>query len=68
MKKIVIIGLSLLFSLGASAQDDYIKKEQEKLNNKQMPQSSEELRNRDNVDCQGKTHQLDPKLQNLLDL
>ena len=30
MKKIVIIGLSLLFSLGASAQDDYIKKEQEK--------------------------------------
>ena len=34
MKKIAIIGLSLLFSLGSIAQSDYVKKEQEKRANK----------------------------------
>jgi len=45
-----------------------IRKEQEKLNNEKKPESSKEIRNRDNVDCVGKEHQLDPKLKNLLDL
>lgn len=34
MKRIAIIGLSLLFSLGSIAQSDYVKKEQEKRANK----------------------------------
>ena len=36
MKKLAIIGLSLLFSFGAAAQNDYIKKEQEKRKKKDM--------------------------------
>ena len=58
----------LRWSLHTKYMMELIEKEQEKLNNKPVPKSSEELRNRDNVDCQGKEHQLDPKLQNLLDL
>ncbi len=56
------------WSLHTDFMKGLIEREQEKINKERKPESSEEIRNRDNVDCAGKEHQLDPKLKNLLDL